>query len=139
MTDQELLERLGVDALITDDGREVRRRTPRELVKVRVHEISAVDRPANRRPFLIVKQDGTDAGADTMADAQSFDDMMARRRIGQVASVLEDHYVALIDTLASIANSEESGKAALVRAALDDYLESIKGALDNVIASAFNE
>lgn len=130
--DDELLERLGVDVLITGDGREVRRRTPRELVRVRVDEISAVDRPANRRPFLIIKRDDG-------ADAESFDDMMARRRIGHVVSALYDHYGALIDTLTSIANSDEGGKSTLVRAAIDDYLGSLTGALDGVITSAFSK
>lgn len=131
MTHHELLDRLGVDALITGDGRHLRRGTPRELTDLRIREISAVDRPANRRGFLIVKRDGS--------EQESFGDMLARRRIGHVAMALDDHYGALIDTLTSIANSDEGGKPALVRSAIDDYLASLKGALDQVIADAFSK
>lgn len=140
MTNQELLDRLGVDALIADDGRKVRRRrTPHELVGLRVDEISAVDRPANRRRFLVVKQDD-EAGAEALEhEAETFDDMIARRRIGHVVSALSDYYGALIETLTSIANSDEGGKPTLVRAAIDDYLGSLTGALDDVIADAFSK
>lgn len=134
---------------------------PHELLKLRVQEISAVDQPATRRRFLIVKRDAEPARAETWGDlwrrigkavgwseeqiqraeheAESFDDMMARRRIGNVVSALYDHYAALIETLTSIANSDEGGTPTLVRAAIDDYLGSLKGALNKVIADAFKK
>lgn len=135
MTDQELLDDLGVDSAELGDGRQIRRhKTPRELVDISIGEISAVDRPANRRRFLIVKREAEAQIQRAEHEAETFDDMMARRRVGHVVSALSEHYGALIDTLTSIANSDERGKAALVRAAIDNYLTSVKGAfLEEVI------
>lgn len=137
---------------------------PHELVRLRIHEISAVDRPANRRRFLVVKRDGPPAAKADQSmwrglmqrmgkamgwtpeqieraeqEAQTFDDMIARRRIGHVVSALYDHHGALMDTLSSIANSDDGGTPELVKGAISDYLDSLKGALGTLIRDAFKK
>ena len=135
-----------------------------ELRRLRIRELSAVDRPANRRRFLIVKREqgnqvekrriphrvgqfmraiGKAVGwtddqiARAEHEAESFDDMLARRRIGRVMGALFEHHGALIETLDSIARSDEGQTPDLVREAIGSYLDSVKRELGGIIEDAF--
>ena len=136
-----------------------------ELRRLRIREISAVDRPANRRRFLIVKRDELDGnqnkGEKTISqfmravgkavgwtdeqiakaehEAESFDDMLAGQRIGRVMGALFEHHDALINTLSSISQSDEGKKQELVRTAIGDYLDSLKKEVGTIVAHAFGK
>ena len=157
------MSELTVADLLERTGGRRKTRTQGELVDLRVKEISAVDSPANRRRFLIVKAVGAAAGTAAPSiwrglvraigkalgwsqeqirraesQAETFDDMMARRRIGQVVTALHEHLGALMDTLSAIAASGDTAKAALVRAAIEDYVASVDRDVDAAIDQAFS-
>ena len=133
---------------IKDDTKE---NAPHELRRLRVREVSAVDRPANKKRFLVIKSaifagpakdaftDALDACYKAMDEAATFGDMLAQRRIGTVIGSLLESHNALIDTLDSIRRSDEKDKPARVKTAVNDYLASVKSELDRIVGDAFTK
>ena len=133
---------------IKDDTKE---NAPHELRRLRVREVSAVDRPANKKRFLVIKSAifadpakdaftyALDACYKAMDEAATFGDMLAQRRIGTVIGSLFESHNALIDTLDSIGRSDEKDKPARVKTAVNDYLASVKSELDRIVGDAFTK
>ena len=96
-----------------------------ELLDLHVEEISAVDHPANRRKFLVVKRatadqadaiaearkahplvgqvaDALEAATAPVAKAMTFADAMVSRQVGRVMDELSSRYWAFVDVVDSI-------------------------------------
>lgn len=94
------------------------------LINLFIKNVAAVDRPANRRSFLVIKAEG---------DAMTFDEAMLGRRMYKIYMALSEHYGALMETLDSVRSSEEVNKGAAIKAALTAYLGSVQKALPGMM------
>ena len=91
--------------------------------------IAAVEHPANRRSFLVIKSVKKDEHAMT------FDDAMFGRRIHKVYMALSEHYGALMETIDSVRMSGDEDKPAAVKAALASYLGAVQKAMPDMLAA----
>ena len=95
------------------------------LVNLFVKNVAAVDKPANRRTFLVVKDE----------HAPTFDDAMFGRRLHQVYMALGEHYGALMETIEGIRHSEDTEKAGAVKTAIDAFMTALKSAMPEALAA----
>lgn len=96
----------------------------KRLINLFIKNVAAVDRPANRRSFLVIKAEG---------DAITFDEAMLGRRMYKIYMALSEHYGALMETLDSVRSSEEANKGAAIKAALTAYLGSVQKSLPGML------
>lgn len=101
---------------------------PRQLVNLRVHNVSAVDRAANKRTFLMMK---AEVNKD---DAMTFDDAMFGNRLHKVYIALGERYGALMETIDSIRRSDESEKGQAVKDALTAFVGSMEKSIPALMA-----
>lgn len=66
-------------------------------------------------------------------DAMTFDDAMMGRRLNKVYESIGERYGALIETMNSIRYGDGEDKAAAIKAALMDFLASMKGAVPEIL------
>ena len=128
-----------------------------ELVDLHVEEVSAVDRPANKRKFLIVKRakgdqadaivearkahplvgqvaDALEAASAPVAKAMTFADAMVSRQVGRVMDELSSRYWAFVDVVDSILlDVAEDNKADLIETAVTAYVESVRAAIPGLL------
>lgn len=72
-------------------------------------------------------------------DTMTFDDAMVGRKMHKVYAVLGDHYGALMETLNSIREGDESNKGAAMKDALNAFLAAMKAAVPRVVAGLDDE
>ncbi len=98
-----------------------------KLTDIEPEEISFVDRPANRRPFIIVKRDG-DTGGHTMANLKLTTD--EKEKFAKAMLEIKDRVENIDKTITDaeeaedIANSDRAGIETLV-AALTESLQAL--------------
>jgi len=96
----------------------------KRLVNLFVKNVAAVERPANQRTFLVVKNEG---------DAMTFDEAMMGRRMYKVYMALSEQYGALMETLDSIQQSEETNKGGAIKTAMQAFLDSMTKAMPDMM------
>lgn len=118
-----------------------------ELRNLRVHEVSGVDRPANKRVFLIVKaEDGTvdEVDVERMGEMTSqpggapvpsddFSENLIKRRLYMVAMSIGELYGALMETLEGVSRTAGDGLAE-IETALRDYTAAVENAVPDLLA-----
>ena len=138
-------------------GGSSRRKKSTELLDLHVEEISAVDHPANKRKFLIVKRasatqadaivearkahplvgqvaDALEAASAPVAKAMTFADAMVSRQVGRVMDELSSRYWAFVDVVDSILlDDTEDSKADLIETAVTAYVESVRAAIPGLL------
>ena len=139
----------------TGESRKKKKAT--ELVDLHLEEVSAVDHPANKRKFLIVKRasanqadaiaearkahplvgqvaDALEAAAAPVAKAMTFADAMVSRQVGRVMDELSSRYWAFVDVVDSILLDDTSDdKAGLIETAVSAYVESVRAAIPGLL------
>jgi hypothetical protein len=117
-----------------------------ELRNLRVHEVSGVDRPANKRVFLVVKsEDGEvkEVEVERMGEmpmdtpmrgpSDDFTENLIKRRLYLVAGAIGELYGALMETLEGVAHTAGDGLAE-IEAALRDYSTAVDNAVPDLMA-----
>lgn len=102
-------------------------RTATRLTNLDVRNVSAVARPANRRPWLLVKN--ADGSLTVRTPARTYDDALMGRRLLQAYGILGDRYGSLLEVFESIRASPGPDKVARVRGALADFVASMEAAM----------
>ena len=128
-----------------------------QLLDLHVEEISAVDRPANKRKWLVVKRagaeqaeaiaaarkahplvgqvaDALEAATAPVAKAMTFADAMVSRQVGRVMDELSSRYWAFVDVVDSILlDATEDNKSELIETAVTAYVESVRAAIPGLL------
>ena len=100
------------------------------LVNLFVKNVSAVEKPANKRSFLVIKS----AVQKEEGNAITFDDAMFGNRVHKVYMALGERYGALMETIDSIRSSRDEDKPVAVKAALSSFLDSLTKAVPSMLS-----
>lgn len=80
----------------------------------------------------------SEAGIGKKGDAMTFDDAMMGRKLHKVYMALSEQYGALMETIQSIRESDDGNKGSAIKAAITDFLNSMKTSIPRVL-SGFDE
>lgn len=116
-----------------------------ELRNLRVEEVSGVDRPANKRTFLVIKMDDHEVAepvAASMGDevplaqptpSPDFEENLIRRRLYLVGTEVYDRVGALMETLDGAVRAKTSTLKG-IETAIMDFAESVTACIPGLLA-----